>query len=202
LLWAVSFKLTKSEIVQASATPEEHKLVRLSLAGDRRAARQLYEKYVHAMFHTATRLVGNVEDAEDVTQEAFIRVFQGLEQFKAESTLGAWIKRIVVNTALNFLRQRNRISILSIEEGPEPGAREESREEPSWQLEDIHRGIKELPDRCRLVLSLYLLEGYQHKEIAQILGITESTSKTQYRRGKELLRQNLIALQTGTHENR
>jgi len=188
--------------VEVSATIEEHRLVRLSLAGDRLAARQLYEKYVHAMFHTATRLVGNVDDAEDVTQEAFIRVFQSLGQFKAESTLGAWIKRIVVNTALNFLRQRNRMSFLSIEEGPEPDIREETPEEPSWCLEDIHNGIKALPDGSRMVLSLYLLEGYRHKEIAQILDITESTSKTQYRRGKELLRKNLIALKNGTYENR
>lgn len=187
--------------MEVTATPEEHQLVRLSLAGDALACRRLYEKYINAMFHTAARLVGNSEDAEDVTQEAFIRVFQSLHQFKAESTLGAWIKRIVVNTALNYLRQKNRMSFLSIEEGGlKSVAESEEAGEPSWEMQDIHASIKTLPEGCRVVLSLYLLEGYQHKEIAQILGITESTSKTQYRRGKDLLKKKLVAQKTGTNE--
>ncbi len=181
--------------MEISTTLEEHQLVRLTMAGDDQAARRLYEKYIGAMFHTATRMVGSTEEAEDVIQEAFIRVFQGLNQFKGESTLGAWIKRIVVHTALNHLRQHKRNGFLSIEEGfPEP-SQEPDEPKSDWKPEDIHYAIKQLPEGCRVVLSLYLLEGYQHKEIAQILGIAESTSKTQYRRGKKLLKQLLLAQQ-------
>ena len=171
----------------------EQELVSHSLNGNRQAQYALYRKYVGAMFHTVVRMVGSQEDAEDLTQEVFAKVFQQLHSFRGESTLGAWIKRIAVNTSLNFLRQANRIRFVdlanqAIQED------EATIDETAWahDIRRIHEAIKCLPDGCRTVFTLYLLEGYPHREVAEMLGITESTSKTQYKRAKRLIRQELV----------
>jgi len=131
-------------------------------------------------------------DAEDIIQEVFVKVFQKLSEFRGESTLGAWIKRITVNTTLNFIRQRKEIKFMENEEWDRSDLLQaEKKIDPEFSMKQVHHAIKKLPDGCRVVLNLYLLEGYQHQEIASILKITESTSKTQYRRGKQLLAKRL-----------
>jgi len=170
------------------ATTEERKLVKLSQTGDQRAQYALYRKYVKAMYHTVLRMVGNAHEAEDVTQEVFTKVFSHLASFKGDSTLGAWIKRITVNTTLNFLRKERQIRWVNLEQSPE--LREEFDPMPetdNFEIQRVHEAIKTLPEGCRVVFCLYLLEGYQHQEIAQILNISVSTSKTQYRRARGLL---------------
>lgn len=176
----------------AIETTTETELVRLCLAGQESAQRQLYGRYVGAMFHTVLRLVANRSDAEDVTQEVFVKVFEKLESFRGESTLGAWIKRITVNTTLNFLRQANRLQTVAFEhQSPLPD--EPEVDETAWahDIRRIHEAITELPDGCRAVFSLHLLEGFRHQDVAQLLGISESTSKTQYMRAKRILREKL-----------
>ena len=176
-------------------TFEEKELVRNSLRGDSRAQMRLYRKYVQAMFNTVVRMVPNRMDAEDIIQEVFVKVFQKLDQFKGESTLGAWIKRITVNTTLNFIRAKKDIYFMQDEEWDRTNLlQEETSAAPEFSMQQVHHAIKKLPDGCRVVLNLYLLEGYQHQEIASILKITESTSKTQYRRGKQLLAKELKSL--------
>lgn len=176
-------------------TFEEKELVRRSLQGDSRAQMRLYRKYVQAMFNTVVRMVPNKMDAEDIIQEVFVKVFQKLGQFKGDSTLGAWIKRITVNTTLNFIRARKEIYFMQDEEWERTNLlQEDVKVEPEYSMKQVHHAIKKLPDGCRVILNLYLLEGYQHKEIASILKITESTSKTQYRRGKKLLAEQLRSL--------
>lgn len=173
-------------------TLEEQELVRRSLSGDSRAQMRLYRKYVQAMFNTVVRMVPNRMDAEDIIQEVFVKVFQKLKEFRGDSTLGAWIKRITINTALNFIRARKEMYFMQEEEWERSKLlQEEEKSEPEFSMEQVHHAIKNLPDGCRVILNLYLLEGYQHKEIATILKITESTSKTQYRRGKQLLAREL-----------
>ncbi|MCC6725682.1 MAG: RNA polymerase sigma factor [Saprospiraceae bacterium] len=167
----------------------EQDLVRLCLAGQEAAQRTLYGRYVGAMFHTVLRLVGNRQDAEDLTQEVFVKVFQRLDSYRGESTLGAWIKRIAVNSSLNHLRTANRLRMVAFEgQQPEP---EEAVDEAAWahDIRRIHESIKTLPDGCRTVFCLHLLEGYRHQDVAQMLGITESTSKTQYMRARRLLKE-------------
>lgn len=181
----------KLTTLRITASPEERKLVAESRAGNRQAQRQLYEKYVQAMYHSILRMTGSAEDAEDVIQEAFARVFSNLHTFKGDSTLGAWIKRICINTCLNFLRKAQRMEYVELNERTDKAPVFEKNEQPKWNLKQIHESIKKLPEGCRVVFSLYLLEGYQHKEIAKILDITESTSKTQYRRAKRILREQL-----------
>lgn len=176
----------------AIETISESELVRRSLAGEELAQRQLYGRYVGAMFHTVLRLTANRPDAEDVTQEVFVKVFEKLDSFRGESTLGAWIKRIAVNAALNHLRKANRLQTVVLENhAPLPD--EPEVDEVAWahDIRRIHEAMGELPEGCRLVFNLHLLEGYRHHEVAHLLGITESTSKTQYMRAKRLLREKL-----------
>lgn len=176
-------------------TLEEQELVRRCLRRDSRAQMRLYRKYVQAMYNTVVRMVPNKMDAEDIIQEVFVKVFQKLNKFRGESTLGAWIKRITVNTTLNFIRQRKEIKFMENEEWDRSNLlQEEKKIDPEFSMKQVHHAIKKLPDGCRVVLNLYLLEGYQHQEIASILKITESTSKTQYRRGKQLLANELRTL--------
>jgi len=119
----------------------------------------------------------------------FVKVFRNLHTFQGESTLGAWIKKITVNTTLNFIRKEKRNTSVELAEGTDIPDTIEAIDTARYSMAQIHHAIKQLPERCRVVLSLYLIEGYQHQEIAEILGITTSTSKTQYRRGRQLLQE-------------
>jgi RNA polymerase sigma-70 factor (ECF subfamily) len=144
------------------------------------------------MFNISYRITGRQEDAEDAIQEAFISAFRNLQNYRADATFGAWLKRIVINKSINVLKKRKHELIpedgqWDVAELEEPG---EYKEELS--IERVKTAIGELPDGYRTVLSLYLLEGYDHQEIAEILGITESTSKSQLNRAKGKLREKLM----------
>jgi len=168
-------------------TSEDKLLLQECLKGKQNAQARLYRQYVQAMFNLVVRMVSSRTDAEDIVQEVFVKVFQKLNTFKGEATLGAWIKRIAINTALIHLRKKGKINIVELETRQE--LIEEVSEEPvNYDMHRIHRAIKQLPDGCRVIFNLYLLEGYRHQEIAQLLNISESTSKTQYHRAKVLLR--------------
>lgn len=168
---------------------EDQQLIQLCRQGDAGAQRTLYDRYVQAMYNRVLRMVADRHLAEDILQEVFLKVFRYLDHFKGDSSIGAWIKRIAINTAIEHLRSRQRLDYPdTLPEAVEfPVEPEIVPSRPSMAA--IHEAIKILPAGSRLVLNLYLLEGYQHQEIAQILNISESTSKTQYRRGKLLLRE-------------
>ena len=171
---------------------DEALLVKKCLSDDKSAQKLLYQKYVRAVYSNIIRIVGNKNDAEDLLQETFIKVFSKLNTFKGESTLGAWIKRIAINVGLNHMRSKKNVFWNSIED--EEYRLKEIKEESDDRLPNVkkvHETIKGLPDGCRVVFSLFSLEGYQHKEIAQILNISESTSKSQYQRARKLLQQRL-----------
>ena len=164
---------------------------------DRQAQAELYRRYAKAMFNAALRITGDYAEAEDVLQESFLSAFRELSGYKGDSSFGAWLKRIVVNKSINCLRQR-RLQLVPLEdfhydatpatEAHTPHAHEEAQEQ-QYRADVLRRCIQELPDGYRLVLTLYLLEGYDHLEIAGILGITESTSKSQYSRARQRLRE-------------
>ena len=146
------------------------------------------------MYNICLRMTRNEADAEDLLQNAFIDVFTKIDSFRYESTIGAWIKRIVVNTCINFLKKR-RLDVRSWDDRiPEPSGGESYAEDKERALEvgKIKKAMEQLPDGYRVVFSLYLMEGYDHKEIAGILQISEATSKSQYSRAKSKIRQ-LIA---------
>lgn len=157
--------------------------------GDIGSFKQLYDQYAGAMFNTSLRIVKNRADAEDVLQEAFIDIHRNLHQYRGQSTVGAWMKRIVVNRSIDFLRKK-KVHFEEIEDKNEfEYYSESSSSEGSVKLRvnEVIAGIQKLPPGYRTVLSLYLLEGYDHKEIAQVLQVSESTTRTQYIRAKKRL---------------
>jgi RNA polymerase sigma factor (sigma-70 family) len=156
--------------------------------GDRKAQFELYKLYAKAMYNVCVRITGNTAEAEDVLQEAFLQVFNKIGLYRGDSTFGAWLKRIVVNTALNVVRKR-RLDLVDLESGDYDQAEtpDHDEEELMLQVAQVREAIQQLPDGFRVVFSLYLLEGYDHTEIADILGISVSTSKTQYNRAKKRL---------------
>jgi len=159
--------------------------------GDREAHYRIYKLYARSMYNVSYRITGREEDAEDALQEAFISAFNNLQSYRADATFGAWLKRIVVNKSINLLKKRKH-ELISEEEQwdiPEEEVQEEYREELT--VDRVKKAIEELPDGYRTVLSLYLLEGYDHQEIAGIMGISESTSKSQLNRAKTKLRDKL-----------
>ena len=174
------------ERLDASSTLDD--LVRRCLGGDRLAHQQLYRLYCKSMYNVGFRIVNDEDDAEDVLQEAFISAFRNLKEYRGDSTFGAWLKRIVINKAINHLKRKR------LERFPEDerwDVKEEAEldefEGYPFSVERVRDAIGRLPDGYRAVLSLYLLEGYDHGEIAEILGITESTSKSQFNRSKKKL---------------
>ncbi|NOT73712.1 MAG: RNA polymerase sigma factor [Cyclobacteriaceae bacterium] len=156
--------------------------------GDQEAHFQLYRLYSRSMFNVGFRIVNSEEEAEDVLQESFISAFRNLHLYRGDATFGSWLKRIVVNKAINVLKGRK---TERLPEDDQFDVEEETFTEKEFQfsVEEVKRAIEGLPDGYRSVLSLYLLEGYDHSEIAEILGITESTSKSQFNRSKKKVRE-------------
>lgn len=162
-------------------------LVQACKRGERKAQHQIYKLYSKAMYNICMRMTNNTADAEDVLQEAFIDAFRKIHTFKAESTFGAWLKRIVINKSINHLKKR-RIDFVEMENyefGDEDNRLDE--EHLHFKVNQVHKAIQDLPNGFRTVLTMYLLEGYDHREISQFLGISESTSKSQYNRAKKKL---------------
>jgi RNA polymerase sigma-70 factor (ECF subfamily) len=156
--------------------------------GDREAHYELYKLYSKSMYNIGYRIVNNEAEAEDVLQEAFVSAFRSLDHYRGEATFGSWLKRIVVNKAINVLKERKTESLPEDDDFDVP---EEifTEEEFPFSVKQVRDAMERLPDGYRSVLSLYLLEGYDHSEIAEILGISESTSKSQFNRSKKKLRE-------------
>lgn len=157
--------------------------------GEREAFYQLYKLYSKAMFNVGFRITGSEDDAEDVLQDAFTSAFRNLENYRADAPFGAWLKRIVVNKAINFIKKKR------TEPLPQHEDWDIAEEEPPLQyaseltVDKVKAAIQRLPDGYRSVLSLYLLEGYDHQEISEIMNISESTSKSQLNRAKNKLQE-------------
>jgi RNA polymerase sigma factor (sigma-70 family) len=168
--------------------PRHLDLIEACKRGDQKAQFELYRLYYVAMYNTTLRIVGDSDDAEDVMQEAFLKAFTRLDSYRKEVSFGAWLKRIVINKALDFLRLKK--EQLSLEDaGPVGETAEEAPEEvdTEYRAEEIKRAIYSLPEGYRVVLSLILLEGYDHEEVSSILHISNATSRTQYHRAKKRL---------------
>ncbi|WP_074409409.1 MULTISPECIES: RNA polymerase sigma factor [Aquimarina] len=161
-------------------------LVEKSKSGDRNSQYRLYELYVDAMYNISMRMLSIKEDAEDVVQDSFVEAFKNLKSFRYESTFGSWLKRIVINKSLNHLKLK-KIPVTPLDQHEYHISEEIIAPVKSKDINKIKKGIKTLPDGYRQILSLYLIEGYDHIEIAEILGITISTSKSQYHRAKKKL---------------
>jgi RNA polymerase sigma-70 factor (ECF subfamily) len=161
-------------------------LVEKSKIGDRKAQYKLYELYVDAMFNVCMRIVKIREDAEDLIQDSFVDAFKHLASFKYDSTFGSWLKRIVINKSINHLKLK-RIPILELDNYDYQISDSIEIEEEVLDVSKIKNGIKSLPDGYQTIINLYLIEGYDHVEIGEVLGISASTSKSQYHRAKKKL---------------
>ena len=140
------------------------------------------------MYNICYRITNDPDDAKDVLQEAFLSAFKNLSAFKGESSFGAWLKRIVVNSSINHVK-KNKIMYTSLEGHEVEQEAQIQDHEIILEIDRIREALQHLPDGFRTVLSLYLFEGYDHREIAEILDITESTSKSQYNRAKKRLKE-------------
>jgi len=162
-------------------------VIALCLKGDRGAQHRLYDLYSKAMYNICYRMTNDVDEAADVLQESFISAFNNLGSYKGTASFGAWLKKIVVNKSINHIRSK-KMDMVPLDDVEPVTEVEEDDRDLYLDIERIKSGIEMLPDGYRVVFSLYLLEGYDHKEIGQILGISESTSKSQYNRAKAKLR--------------
>ena len=168
--------ITKPKIIEDS-------IINRCKKGDNIAFEEIYNKYKKAMLNLSYRFLNRNEDANDVLQESFIKAFQNISNFENEAAFGSWLKRVVINHSIDILKKKknNSISIDQleiIEEIEEPN-------DIKYDIETVKKCIQELPDGYRIVLTLYLFEDYSHKEIANTLNISESTSKSQYNRAKK-----------------
>ena len=154
---------------------------------DQRAMSQLYQMYVEELSSVCYRYVSSESDAKDVLQNSFVKIFTSLSTFeyRDEPSFHHWMMKVVVNEALHFLKDRKRLSFVDIQE-----AFAETEDDPATERitsDELHQLISELPDGCRMVLNLFIFEGYSHKMIAELLNMTESTSASQLFFAKRLL---------------
>ncbi|MDF1549296.1 MAG: sigma-70 family RNA polymerase sigma factor [Bacteroidales bacterium] len=146
----------------------------------------LFKSYARGMYNICLRMTGNKHDAEDILQEAFYLAFVNMNKLKNIDSFGAWLKKIVVNQCVLFLRKQ--IHFVAIDSLNQDADYENDDWISEISMEVINKEIQCLPDGCRVVFNLYLLENYSHKQIAEMMGISESTSKSQYHRAKNILR--------------
>lgn len=177
----------------------QHKLIEACKQNSRRAQLKLYNKYCDGMYYVALRFMKDTMEAEDAMQEAFIKAFTRIHQFNGEVTFGAWLKRIVINKCLDKLKAK-KLELVAINEQVLGTVEEEE----NWQVEDgigveeVKKEIANLPEKYKYPLMLYLIEGYDHEEISEILGITQVASRTLVHRGKKKLQDELKTLSNGT----
>jgi RNA polymerase sigma-70 factor (ECF subfamily) len=178
--------------VETTVIDIHSELVKLSARGDSKAQYQLYKLYAKAMLNVSYRMMHNVEDAEDMLQEAFTEAFKKLNHFRYEATFGSWLKKIVVNRCMNELRRRK----ANLQFFEDMQLFEQRTEEdlvlPELSVDKVKRAMESLPGGSRMVFSLYVLEGYDHNEISDILKISVSTSKSQYMRARLQVKQLII----------
>jgi RNA polymerase sigma factor (sigma-70 family) len=169
-------------------------LIRQSIEGSRKAQYKLYQQYAKAMYNICIRMMPGVEDAEDMLQESFAEAFRRLHTFRFESTFGAWLKRIVINRCINEMRRRKADLKYFEDMHLFEGKPEENMEETGLSVDKVRLAMKELPNGSRMIFSLYLLEGYDHLEIAEILNISVSNSKSQYMRARQKVKELLTQM--------
>lgn len=155
---------------------------------DYKAQMKVYNNYKHMMYGASVRILQRREEAEDVVQECFIKAFQKIHQLDNNANLGSWLKRIVVNKSLDIVRKNKGVDFVNesliVERTEEV---KEDVDEQKLSVELIKKGINTLSEKYRIILNLYLIEDYNHKEISKILNLKESTVRNQYKRGKDKL---------------
>lgn len=156
-------------------------------AGDSKAQFEIYRLYYKAMFNASLRILGDEQEAEDIMQESFFKAFDKISTYRNEVSFGAWLRRIVVNSSIDALKKR-RLTFMPIEEAYTVTAEmPDDIEYTTESVEEVKEAIAKLPEGYRMVLTLHFIEEYDHEEIASMLGITPSTSRSQLARAKQKL---------------
>ncbi len=170
--------------------PEKNReIIEESRKGNPRAQYRLYNQYAKAMLNASYRIMGTVETAEDILQDAFTEAFRMLHTYRYDSAFGAWLKRIVVNKCINELKRKKADLQFYEDMGQFNQNTNDDEELPELSVASIKKAMEQLPQGNRIIFSLYLLEGYDHREIAQILNTSESNSKSQYMRAKRKIKE-------------
>jgi len=164
-------------------------LVEKSKKGNSKAQYELYKLYSAAMFNTCMRFMRGREEAEDMLQETFTEAFMKLESFRFESTFGAWLKRITVNKCINEIKRRKTDLEYCEDIGRYGEKYDNDTDLPNLNVEMVKKAMEQLPNGSKMIFQLYLLEGYDHREISQILEVSESNSKSQYMRAKRRIKE-------------
>jgi len=178
---------------------QEKLLAKKCKKGDRQAQRQLYEKYSTQFFGICLRYLKNREEAEDLLTQGFVKIFNKIGQFKGAGSFEGWMKRIMVNECLNHLRKQ-RILYADVEIHNLSNEPNYNMTEQNLNAEELLKLIQELPAGYRTVFNLYAIEGYSHQEIADMLNISEGTSKSQLSRARKILQNNLKKIDNSSSE--
>lgn len=177
-------------------------LIRQCVHNDRLAQRQLYELYAPNMLGVCLRYAKTREEAEEILQEGFLKVFTKINQFNYEGSFEGWVRKIMVNTALEKLRSAKTLHpVISIDTAHHNDATNESLALPGLATKDLLKMIQQLTPMYRMVFNLYAFEGYKHREIAQLLGISEGTSKSNLSDARAILQRAVVNSQTITKLN-
>ena len=162
-------------------------LIKDCLKGKQAAQKQLYQEFASQMLGVCYRYTKSLEDAEDILQEGFVKVFKFLHQYNREGELGAWIRRIMVNTALNYLKKSRKYQNDLLYDTKELTVITNENPEVLLNAKELAEMIRQLPTGYQTIFNLFAVEGYTHVEIGQMLGISDNTSRSQYMRARQLL---------------
>ncbi len=172
----------------------EDELIKGCIDGKADCQRMLFEAYAGKMMGVCLRYAGNHHDAEDILQEAFIKIFAHIHQFKFEGSFEGWLRRITVNTALKAL-QKKKLHFAEINDNTTAGAQVETNAYAALHAEQLLKMLNNLPEGYRIVFNLYVIEGYDHEEIAHLLNIQTSTSRSQLVKARKMLQQQIIMME-------
>jgi len=179
-------------ILTTNACMQEDKLIKKVLEGDKRSQKAFYQKFAPKMYGVALRFARDKDEANDMLQEGFVKVFSKLEFYRGDGSLEGWIRRTIVNTAINIYKRdlkhqpsRDLDTVMIFEKNKEASPIEQ------MSVKELLGQIKKLPDGYRTVFNLYVVDGYSHKEIANMLDITENTSKSQLSRARAYLQKRI-----------
>lgn len=165
---------------------DDYEIIQLATENNRHAQNQIYTKFAPKMLGVCRQYIKDVHQAEDVMISSFMKVFLNLKNFENKGSFEGWIRRIMINESISFIRAQKKVSFLEEEYHTEASF---NNVESNLSVEDIQSLIDGLPDGYRMIFNLYAIEGYKHKEIAEMLGINEGTSKSQLSHARKILQE-------------
>ena len=171
---------------------DEKQLIDGCVNGNRKAQKALYDKYSNRMMAVCLRYVKDMEDARDLLQDGFIKLFSNIHQYMGEGSFDGWVRRIFVNCALERLRQQDILKNADDIYDTDYADIQDENTVSSLSAEEIMAYVRALPDGFRTVFNMFAIEGYSHKEIGNMLHITESTSRSQYMRARKMLQKMML----------